>query len=341
MAKAVEAYGSLPTSIRKEVDTVAKTFDKDPNVRRRAEFLSDKHGVTNKRKARLIAAFETISTRKVITTGAIGNIHAFDLRGNTIKFTQGIKKGKHVALVRGEMSTTNRSRPFPVVVKYYKHGDEDITKEIKIYRELRNSGAPVPWISTGFFFWNSRVLVMEPLLPVTKEHDEFHLGYDVLDQLHWLHKCGIIHNDLKPLNVMVVDENADIPDDDVTLRPDNGGYKFRIIDMGGVATEILQHGYRREIWTPKWCCQKKGQRGQVTTAKHDLIELGYTMKTMQCWRTGEKQIRNKHTKKYEYDPYRNYFTGKLGRYMDRVNKIDEANITEQDYEDLDTILRSK
>lgn len=347
MSRTIEAFKALPEDVKDRVIMVARKYHDRPDVRNRADFYMHKMRVKNPKDALNYAAFDRVRTRTIVKRPELlKNLVCFDVRGNRVIIDGGVKKGKHVALLRGSLISAVdedgrvKGKTYPVIIKYYRHGSEDITRELKIYRELRNRKVPTPWFSTGFFLWNSRVLILEPMLEVKKEHNEFELGLDVLQQMEAFHKCGIVHNDIKPLNIMVKDPSIKVSGDSITAAGDSGGFKFRVIDHGGDATDRLKHGYRRRIWTPKWCCQKKGQKHQVTTPKHDLIELGFTMKTMQCWRKGLKQIRDKKTKKYVYDPYRNYFYGSLKKYMDRVDKIDETkrHLPSKDYEDLAEIL---
>ena len=199
----------------------------------------------------------------------------------------------------------------PIVVKWYQSNKRDTLYEIGIYKKLRHLKCPVPWFSSTYEFWNSPVLVMERLQGLTKEDDEFEVAIEVIKQLRYLHQFGI-HNDLKPGNIM--------------KRMQNGKPVYFMIDHGGVATQPLGYGYRRWIWSPKWTCQRPHASNQITTPKHDFIELGYTMKTMQNWTTGDNHIRSG-------------FTDKLAKYMDRVVRIDEKNVTGKDYDDLIELLK--
>jgi hypothetical protein len=114
--------------------------------------------------------------------------------------------------------------------------------------------------------------------------------------------------------------------------------KYVMIDFGGIAYSRLSYGWKRSIWSPFWCSQPIRGKNQVTTAKNDFLELGYTMKTLENNRNGVyKRVRYGERK---LDPIRTGFSGKLKRYMDRVELIDERNIREQDYKDIQEILHS-
>ena len=261
-------------------------------------------------------------------------------RGNYVTLSKVISKGDRVRLVEGLLQVADGAK-YPVVLKWYKADNRDTTYEISIYRELRKRNAVIPWISSGFILHTSRVLIMEPLLPLTAEDDEFEMAIEVLGQLKVVHRIGV-HNDLKPGNIMKRNPKAKLPSDEITIQPVGKEAKYLVIDYGGVATQRLSYGYRRWVRSPRWTSEPMGVKDQITTARADFIELGYTMKTMQCWREGLVQKgRIGNTCNYKIDPYRNGFKGKLAAYMKRAMAVDPKNIMEKDYVDLIAILKAK
>ncbi len=151
---------------------------------------------------------------------------------------------------------------------------------------------------------------MEKLFDINIKKDNlFAIGISLLNQLKFLHKFGV-HSDIKPMNVMK-----------------NGKNEYFLIDYGGTATQKLGHGYKRHTWNSQFTSQVPFYNDQIATHKNDLLELGYTMN---FWAFGPK---NKDVK--------TKFKGKIGKYMEKVNKISENEIGEADYQDLVNILAAE
>lgn len=202
-----------------------------------------------------------------------------------------------------------------VIVKIYRD-NFPLDQEVNILQRLQKLNCPVPDFSTDYFFWNRPVLVLytDGTEDLTREDDPFVVAAQILQQLRYLHTFAI-HNNLKP--------------DGIRKKTDGSGITtYFISNFHSSATERLEHGYRRHIWSPYFCCQVPHKTNQVTTPKHDFIELGYTIKVMQNWSTGEKGVRQG-------------YIGKLEQYMERCSRIDEKNVLLSDYDDLTEILNGK
>lgn len=194
-----------------------------------------------------------------------------------------------------------------VMVKVYFRTDksDDLTKntsyEINMYKQLKKIRCPIPHFDTRYLFWGLPCLVMEKLEPLNQTDKPYKIAIDVLKQLKYFHQIGV-HSGIKPDNIM---------------RKKNGTYL--LIDYGGSTIEPLRHGYKRISWSPRWTCQNR-EYNQVTTYKHDLIELGYTIKALLIQRMDEFC-------KYEpaYDKtqqnIKSGYTGRLDKYMKYVMSL--------------------
>ena len=228
-----------------------------------------------------------------------------------IIFNKLIKDGKHARVVKGKDIKGNS-----MVVKYYSSNKRDTCFEIGIYERLRDEGMmTLPYFDTEYFFWDSRVLVMEKLSKLNHKDDEYELAIQIIEQLKSVHMFGV-HSDIKPENMMK------------KRNYKNKKTVYYLIDFGGVSNEKLEYGYRRYIWSPKWTCQKSHEKNQITTFKHDFIELGYTMRHIQ-------NLKNKSKKGEIKSGYR----GKLKKYMDFVSNIDEMNIPDDIHDQLIKVIK--
>ena len=148
---------------------------------------------------------------------------------------------------------------------------------------------------------------------------EVDVGIDVLKALPFVHQIGV-HCDIKPGNVMK------------GLGPNGESKFFYLIDYGGMAIEPEGHGenagYHRWTWTSKWTSQKRGEH--LTYPVADLIELAYTMRTIQAKRRKEKNV----------DDSRSGFRGRVRKYYEAVAKMDRFPKAE-DYVTLTKILKGK
>lgn len=209
-------------------------------------------------------------------------------------------RGQHVRLLRMIEK--------PLVVKWYRSGDRTSAYEISVYEKLKSLGCPLPYFSGDYLFWEEPVLVMEELSPLGKKEDIYKLGRQVLIQLSYLHTFGV-HCDIKPDNI---------------LKQEKEGEKttYFLIDFGGVAQEKLKWGYKRWIWSKHWTSQKPHTRKQIASHKHDFKELAYTMNAL----------------KNPGVDHREDFSGRLKKFMERVNKVDKRKVDPKDYEDLINLL---
>jgi hypothetical protein len=316
----VKYFSSLPRELSSQIKAIANYFTDNSDIRSEAKDIyrntSKRYRKNNLKEISFyIALLQTISSKFFIKNPRWYNtIYCYNKKEkHTIKLKDIIYEGKHVFVVNGFLNTGQ-----PVVVKWYQSRSNNTQYEISIYEKLREIGCETPWFSSSYLFWDFPVLVMEKLEKVTSDDNEFEIAAQVIRQLMYIHQFGI-HNDIKPGNIMkrVVNNNG---------TP--GTPKYFMIDHGGVTTKKLAYGYRRCIWSPKWACQTPRVKNQVTTPKHDFIELGYTMKTIQNWRTKDKHIRH-------------HFSGRLAKYMECVDKMNSRQITPQDYENLLEILTSE
>lgn len=203
-----------------------------------------------------------------------------------------------------------------VIIKYYKSEKRDTTYEMSIYKRLDKMGCKLPWYSTKFLFMGSKVLVMEKLYKIDKHDDIYSMGKSVVSQLSYLHRFAI-HNDIKPGNIMKRKNDSGSEDK----------YSYFLIDFGGVSTEKMKYGYRRWIWTASWTCQPRGQKDQISTPKHDFIELAYTLNYIhnKCDKEGFKEICPE-------------CLGKYYKYIRRLGKSDYHDI---DYRHVAGLLKER
>lgn len=216
----------------------------------------------------------------------------------------------HVFVIEGNLRSENQfvSPAVPVVIKWYGSKEKNITFETNIYKKLYKLGCPVPKFSSHFSFWDSPILVLEKLFPINPRKDDIYIvAIEILKQLKYLHNFGV-HTDIKPDNIMKNHKN--IP---------------YLIDYGGIALIKFDHGYKRNTWNSRFTSQVPFFNNQVTTAKNDFLELGYTLNH---WENGPK-----------YKNFKSEFNGKIGKYMYQVNQINEKKIKPNIYEDLIACLK--
>ncbi len=325
----IEKYKELPDVIKDQLASIAADFERDESVIKLNKKYLDaywkkiikKYGQRHSEKMLKRAVFftaifdTTIPAYFLSRSRYFKNMECYNNDNFRIKLDRILVKGRHVHLLYGELliEEQNGEENKDVVVKYYESSRKDTQFEVQIYRDLRKMKCPLPWFASSFKFWESPVLVLEVLEKLNKNDDEFQVAIDVMKALTYVHQIGV-HNDIKPGNVMK------------KRRPD-GSYEYLLIDYGGVANKRLDYGWRRWIWSPKWTSQSPHISNQVTTAKNDFLELGYTMKTLQNLTTKDDNIRKG-------------FTGKLAKYMKRVKEVDPKRIVPKDYRDLVDILKS-
>ena len=315
----LEYYAQLPEPLKKQLAKLAPHFEEDSDVAPKTKELlrnlssvsrkdGDLQGSPSVRKIiQRVAMMQKIAPDFLFDEKWFPYVYCYNDKGHIVRLEKTITIGKHVFVMQGRLDDN-----IPVIVKWYQSGHRDTQYEIDVYKKLRNLRCPTPWFSSSYSFWDSPVLVMEKLEPLDEDDNPGKVAAEMLRQMKYLHKFGC-HNDIKPGNIM--------------KRVTSDGTQYFMIDHGGVALQKLRHGYRRWIWSPKWTCQRPHATNQVTTAKHDFIELGYTWKTMENWKTGNKEIRTG-------------FRGTLAKFMERVAQINERHITTRDYDDLIEIAES-
>ena len=308
----LEYYKKLPKILRKQLKSLEPSFQYDHDVTPVARDLQRRYGndMRNNPKIRnialRIAMLKVISPIYLLTKKWFPYVCVYDNESdNTITLKKLIKMEDNVAVLKG---ITNGG--MSVIVKWFGSPKRTTEYELNVYKKLQKMKCPLPEFCLTCYFWNTRVLVMEVLEPLEDYDDEFRMGREVLDQLRYLHKFAV-HNGLKPDNVM--------------KKKIDGIYQYFLIDYGGVAQEKFRYGYKRWLWSPHWTCQPKRTPNQVTTPKHDFIELGYTMKAIQNLRTGKDDVRS-------------HYKGKLKDYMYAVESMDARRIKDSDYDSLISIL---
>jgi serine/threonine protein kinase len=206
-----------------------------------------------------------------------------------------------------------------VMVKvYYKPDDQIKTKntyyEINMYKQLKKIKCPLPRFDTRYTFWGQPCLVMEKLEPLDLHDKPYKIAIDVLKQLKHFHRIGV-HSGIKPANIM---------------KKKNG--KYLLIDYGGSTIERLRHGYKRISWSPKWCCQNR-ENNLVTTYKHDLIELGYTIKALLIERI-DKLCKYEPAYDKTQQNIKSGYNGRLDKYMKYVMSLKPKAISMSEKESL-------
>jgi serine/threonine protein kinase len=215
-----------------------------------------------------------------------------------------ISSGEGIRVIQGTLNDKE------VCIKYYKSEKRDIGYEISIYEYLDTLGVNLPWYSTEFYVLDHKVLVIEKLEKLSSHDDEYQMAHDIVSQLRKV-KCRGVHSDIKPSNIMKKEG------------------QYTLIDFGGFTREKLEHGYRRWVWTEQWTSQRMHEKKQITTPKHDLVELCFSIKHIQNLKSGKKSD-DKNTK--------SGFSGRLLKFHERVMKINPKHVKDEDYLDLLDIL---
>lgn len=300
----IEAYQELPDSLRNQISYIEKNYDINNDVKEYYKHIVEKIGKDklktsgHKKILMRLAILTVIKPFELMTQDMFSFVHCYTENSKSkITLKKLLKEGKHARVIEGR-----DSKGKVVIVKWYSSEKRDTCFESGIYEKLREDQCTLPWFSTDYYFWNTKVLVLEKLKKLDATDDEFELALQLLPQLKKLHVFGV-HCDIKPLNIM--------------KKKKNGQTIYLLIDFGGIAYERFEHGFRRWLWSPSWTSQESHTKNQATTMKADFVELGYTMKYLQNLR-----------KKRKKDEVRSGFRGKLKRYMDYVIDINEKNIPE-------------
>jgi hypothetical protein len=246
-----------------------------------------------------------------------------------------IVKGSHVRLVNGrlldpalQIVPQMRTLPECVVKIYYSKKHNQIRTcdfEVQVYEEL---GCPSPYIPIEAYIWTgARVLVMKKMTPLSHEFDDGHeVGRQVLPQLQKVFELPRTHSDIKPQNIMA------------EANPADGGktHIYKLIDFLGCSKKWGSNPgmLERRTYSPHWTSQDK-THDIDTSAKNDLIELGYTMNSL----VGKSRLGDKK----EFDVKENMLSGRLTKYMNYVKKLPDNHfaITPKVITDLQNILSKK
>lgn len=307
MYSILDEYNRLPIAFKDQLDHIYEIWSqRHPNANKKVEKLTYFKPIDQKK----ISAFLFYRHHKARDALSLLNKYVdpedlicYNEYNKWIRFHKIITAGSHVILFEGKRKGIGDD----LVIKWYQSDSKNTSYEIDIYEKLRNLGARVPVFFTGFYFWETPVLVMEKLESVGKNDDPWEMGIQVLNQLKIVHRI-CIHNDIKPGNIM------------------KRGSTYFLIDYGGVTTERLEWGFKRKVWSPKWTCQPIHGHNQITSPIHDFIELGFTMQSIEDERTNTKTKRG-------------HWHGKMKRYMQAVESFNPKNIKLQDYDYLISILK--
>lgn len=307
----IPEYDNLPEPLKRQLIAVQPSCKGDRDILAAASKLYKKYKAKANTEAAesvfRLAILKILAPDYLFAEKWYPYVYCYDSRGHIVRLESILRSDRHIYIIRGRLDDK-----FPVVIKWYEYPQINTSHEINIYRRLRSAKCKVIWFSGSYSFWNSPILVHEVLQDITKDDNLYEIGCEILGQLRYLHDFGV-HNAIKPANIM--------------KRVMNGKPSYFLVNYAHVATGRLGWGYRRHAWTPIWTSQRPHARDQITTAKNDFIELGYTLKTIENWRTGSTNIRSG-------------FGGKIQEYMNRTSQVDEMNILQKDYDDLIEILRS-
>lgn len=281
-------FNNLPPLLRKNIEEVSS-------------YLEEKEG-----KKSLLELLLQVKPEKLLKEVPLSKLLIYHRwkSGKSFSIDKVLSKGKYVRILLCKEELRGKK----IVAKWFRFQERTVEEESNNYEKLKKLGCPLPFFTTHYRFWNEPLLIMEQLQPLGKQEDYLALGRDVLEQLEYLHNFGV-HNDIKVNNIM------------------KGVNRYFLIDYGGVAKKPFQYGYLRWTWSEKWTCQKIHSQDQVTTAKHDFIELGYTMQALSNF-----------SSQGCYGEIRKKFSGKIKEYMSYVRGLREESITKGDYQQLKNIL---
>jgi len=162
----------------------------------------------------------------------------------------------------------------------------DITTEYDLYVQLTKLGCKLPWVDR-YYILGQPVLVLQHLRPIDRKDNAYYIGMKVLEQLAIIHLLGC-HSDIKPQNILMEEKaNKRVTFEGDTQQPDQP----YLIDLGGMTTEKLNNGFRRQIWTGAYTAQRPHSKYQFTCAKFDFIELIFTMQAILLWQKSGKDVR--------------------------------------------------
>lgn len=310
----IQYYNSLPEPLRLQLIKLQKILITDKDIQKtfKKYFIYANSDYENNPELYQLAILYCIPSIYFFEKSWFKHVFCYDNTGHRVYPQKVISVNKHTYVLTGN-GRGHYNQEF--IIKWYHSGSRNILNEIDMYKRLKKLNCPVPYFATKFYFWDEPVLVMEKLNPLDKSDDEFLIGIAILKQLRFLHTFGV-HNDIKPQNIM--------------KRVDNTKTTYFLIDHGGLTIEKFKYGFRRRIWSSKFTSQKPHVSNQLTTAIHDLLELGYTMKYLQV----------KYKPKYNLTTnIKSGFRGKIKKYMKQIEKITNNQVTKKDYIELINILK--
>uniref|UniRef100_A0A6C0BMX2 Protein kinase domain-containing protein n=1 Tax=viral metagenome TaxID=1070528 RepID=A0A6C0BMX2_9ZZZZ len=287
----IDRYDRIPTELRKAI----------------LEVNAIKGRKYDTSSQQLMKIYESMSYWDLLQEEWFGRINCYThSSGEVIILRKFIKNSKGVRVILGMLNGRE------VVVKSINSTRHTIRDETSVYQSLKEDGCQVPWFRGDFYFWGQPVLVLEKLEPLDEYDDEFKLGREIIRQLEYVHEFGC-HSDIKPQNIMKR----------VTKKGQKRICQYFLIDYGGVASERLDHGYKRWIWTHKWTSQKPHAQGaeRVITCTNDFVELAYVMRAIQIWRSRHRSNRPKD----KDGDFRTGYKGRLLKFMEAVCDDNESD----------------
>lgn len=341
---AVQQWWNAPEILQHQIAALAEYYAKrDPIKTRLEKWCKDFHainfnnqvfeGETAKNIALFSCILKYISAMRVTHVKFFPQLHCYNELGEPIiELKDYITKGENMKLFKAEFISSKKTYGYgniPLVVKLYEsRGGRNTLHEIDVYRKLGN---PSPSLNINCYLWNQPVLVMRPMEELGYDDDIYEIGIQILQQFPALHKFTV-HSDLKPDNIMKeIPASSNDGDDSGGGNNDNvqGCNRkrnkpiYKLIDFGGCAKEKSKYGYCRRTWSRKWQCQER-ESGVVTTPKWDMIELGHALCGL--------KYKNEHKCKNYPEHNKRIFTGKLKKYMDYVESLDDKRIRCSEYE---------
>lgn len=331
-----EKYEELSKPLKYQLNIIHENFFENEDVIEKYLEYIKKYNIRNKRiraKYFKLAILETIQFIQMMDSTWFDYVFCYSDHGKNhgnVYLKKLLKQGTHACVLRGQLKryiSDKEQVENDVVIKWYKSKNKNITYESNIYERLDSMDCPVPWYSTCYKIWNEPVLILEKLERLSHVDNPYKMGIHVIDQLRYLHTFGV-HCDIKPENIMkrlTTDLDTGHRTGDRT-----GNCEYLLIDFGGVATQKLDYGYRRWVWSEKWTSQASHTKDQLVTYKADFIELAYTIQAMLNWSSKKKTRR--------HGTYKVMRTRKMKMYMDYVeNKIDDTKPSKDKY--YDTLIR--
>lgn len=195
------------------------------------------------------------------------------IRFPSLKIMRSERGSRTRILLLGELITTQPKilRLGTVVVKYK---SQVVDKENALYDSMKIVGCPLPWFSTSFQIFSTRLFVREDLETLLPEHYEYYrsIGIAILEQLRYVHVL-CVHNNIKPENIRFRKTDTLANDEMVEVR------RYFLIDFDTAAVKRKKYGYVRSARTPRYASQP-ALSGPITTYVNDLIELGYVLQHM-------------------------------------------------------------